>query len=299
MRPKAYSLAVATLTVTVACHDVTGTKPFCVGPRLLFSQSGGPASIQVETANGDGSGQAVLLERTPAAVAAAWSPDGCHIAYTADVKLYVANSDGSNARVVFTGSAPLDYPSWRPDGSQLLVTQGYGFGARVWRVRNDGLAAAPLTSDTLPTWSGSWSSDGTLIAYVRGASKLTTAPMRLVVLNNDGSGAHVVNDSANQGPAWIPGTHRVSYGHYLSPDGSELRSVNADGSDDRHIAGALPNPFDLAWTPAADTLYFVAAGPPSPDFTTHFNIYMVKADGSGFGQVIAGLPTALRPNASR
>jgi hypothetical protein len=32
---------------------------------------------------------------------------------------------------------------------------------------------------------------------------------------------------------------------------------------------------------------------------THWNIYSVKADGSGFGQVIAGQPDVLRPNARR
>ena len=150
-----------------------------------------------------------------------------------------------------------------------------------WRCTRD------LTSDTLPAWSGSWSSDGTLIAYIRGGSSLSTYPTVLVVINADGSAARVVSDSANQGPAWIPGTHRVAYGHYIATpagtNGSELRSVNADGSDDRLIAGGLPNPFDLAWTPAADTLYFVSEGPVSQNFGNSSNIYMVKADGSGFG----------------
>lgn len=290
-------IAVAALAMGAACHDATGPKRSCSGPRLLFAQTGGSSAIQVETANGDGSGVAVLVQTTPGAGAGVWSPDGCQIAYTAELKLFVANGDGSNAKAIFTGSAPLDYPAWRPDGKQLLVTQGYGFGAHVWRVRRDGSSAAPITSDTRPTWSGTWSSDGSFIAYVRGASTTNTSPMQLVVINDNGTAPRVVSDSANQGPAWIPGTHRVTYGHYVVTNGSEVRAVNADGSDDRLLAGGLPNPLDLAWTPRADTLYFVAPGPPTPDFVQHFNIYMVKSDGSAFAQVIAGEPSALRPNA--
>ena len=289
------TLSIAVMALFGACHDATGPHRTCAGPQLLFTETGGISAVEIETANGDGGGRAVLVQTQPGAGAAAWSPDGCHIAYTADVKLFVANADGSNAHVIYSGQTPLDYPAWRPDGRELLFTAGY----RVWRINSNGSAARPLTTDSIPTWSGSWSSDGALIAYVRAPSAGYTWPWRLVVINDDGSGMHVVTDSVNQGPAWVPGTHRISYGHYLSDTTSELREINADGSDDNLIAGGLPNPFDLAWTPAGDTLYFVAPGQPSPDFQSTWNIYSVRADGSGFGEVIAGEPMTLRPNVRR
>jgi hypothetical protein len=299
------ALCMTLLVFSGACHDMTGPKRSCKGAQLLFSQTGFPSGSQVETANGDGSGQA-LLQTNPGARAAAWSPDGCLIAYTANTQLFIANADGSNAHVIYTGAAAqdvLDYPSWHPDGRVLLFTKGYGFGARVWRIRRDGLLAAPLTSDTVPTWSASWSSDGKLVAYVRAAGKTSTAPMRLVVIDMDRKVSRIVSDDANLGPAWIPGMHRVTYGHSIATpsgtNGGELRSVNADGTDDRLIAGALSYPFDLTWTSAGDTLYFVAPGAITQNFESTSNVYLIKADGSGFAEVIAGNPSALRPNARR
>ena len=295
----------AILMLAGACHDTTGPKRSCKGAQLLFSQTGGPSGIHVETANGDGSGQ-TALPTTPGARAAVWSPDGCLIAYTANTQLFLANADGSNAHTIYTGAAAqdvLDYPSWHPDGRALLFTKGYGFGARVWRIRSDGLLAAPLTSDTVPTWSGSWSSDGKLIAYIRAASKTSTSPMQLVVIDIDGKASRIVSDDANPGPAWIPGMHRVAYGHNVATpsgtNGGELRSVNADGTDDRLIAGGSPYPFDLTWSSAGDTLYFVAPGAVTQNFESTSNVYLIKADGSGLAELIAGTPSALRPNARR
>ena len=287
---------IVAMVAVAGCHDTTGPGQRCSGPRLIYTVTGGASGIQIETANGDGSGRTVLVQTHAGTSSAAWSPDGCRIAYTADVKLFIANADGSNPHVIFTGQAPLDYVSWRPDGFQLLFTQGR---SHVWRIQSNGSFASPLTNDTLATWSASWSSDGALIAYARSPSSGNTSPMRLVVIKNDGSAATIAKDSINEGPAWVPGTHRVAYGRYVTPTTSELRTVGADGSDDRLLAGGLPNPFDLAWTPGGDTLYFAAPGPASPDFMTHFNIYLVKSDGSGFGQVIAGEPDAMRPNARR
>lgn len=294
------TVIVATTAVIAACRDGTGPTRNCAGPRLIYTETGGTSGVQIETANGDGSGRSVLLQTHSGASAAAWSPDGCQIAYTANFQLFIANADGSNARAIFTGQSTLDYPAWRPGGRELLFVQGAGFGSAVWRIHNDGSFARPLTTDTVPTWSASWSSDGALITYVRSPSKTNTSPFRLVVVNDNGGVPHVVVDSVNQGPAWVPGTHRIAYGHYdATSTASELRTVGADGSDDRLLAGGLPYPFDLTWTPGGDTLYFAAPGPPSPDFMTHWNIYSVKADGSGFGQVIAGQPDVLRPNARR
>jgi hypothetical protein len=56
------------------------------------------------------------------------------------------------------------------------------------RIYADGSSARPLTNDSLVSWSGSWSSDGAFVAYARAASSVfLSAPVRLVVLNDDGS----------------------------------------------------------------------------------------------------------------
>ena len=77
----------------------------------------------------------------------------------------------------------------------------------------------------------------------------------------------------------------MSTDHNWGPRVDLFFEVNADGTDDRPIAGGLPNPFDLAWVPAGDTLYFVVEGP-SPDIQLRWDIYVVRADGSARGEVV-------------
>jgi Tol biopolymer transport system component len=51
--------------------------------------------------------------------AAAWSPDGTHVAYANRTGLYLADADGSNSRLLFQSPGTPENLRWSPDGRRL------------------------------------------------------------------------------------------------------------------------------------------------------------------------------------
>ena len=294
------SAAVTVLWLSLGCHsDATGPHQSCSGPRLLYTELSDAGSTTIVAANGNGSGHIVILPTGVGATVATWSPDGCRIAYVAGQKLYLANADGSGATPIYTSPAGIDYPSWSPDGRQLLFVQAPGLGARIWRVNADGSSAGALTADSVTMISPSWSSDGTLIAFGRSMSKLQTVPYELVVVNANGANPRVVATNVGQGAAWTPGAHRLAYVTPSIVGGFELRTIAADGSDDRFVVALTYSAFDLAWAPAGDSLFFAAVAPTNSPPGTSWNLDVVASDGNGAHQIVAGAPFVMRPSVRR
>lgn len=294
------SSAVTILCLSLGCHsDATGPRQSCSGPRLLYTELTNAGSTTIAAANADGSGHTVIVPTSVGATVATWSPDGCRIAYVAGRQLYLANADGSGATPIYTSPTGMDYPSWSPDGRQLLFVQAPGLGARIWRINVDGSAPAALTGDTVTMISPTWSSDGTLVAFGRSMSTFQTVPYELVVVNANGTNPRVVATNVGQGAAWAPAAHRLAYVTPSIVGGFELRTVAADGGDDRFIVALTYSAFDLAWAPAGDSLFFAAVAPVSTPPGTSWNLDVVGSDGSGPHQIVAGAPFVLRPSVRR
>ena len=290
----------AVVSLSLGCHsDATGPRQRCSGPRLLYTERTQSGSNTIVAANGDGSGRAVIVPTSVGATAAAWSPDGCRIAYSAAQTLYLANADGSEATPIFTSPAGIDYPVWSPDGHQLLFVQAPGIGARIWRINIDGTSPALLTADSVTMISPSWSSDGTLIAFGRSMSKFQTTPYELVVVSSSGTNPRVVATNVAQGAAWTPAVHRLAYATPSIVGGFELRTVSADGTDERYVTNMAHSMFDMAWAPAGDSLFFAVVAPISSPPGTSWNLDVIGSDGNGLRQIVAGAPFVLRPSVRR
>lgn len=290
----------AIFALSLGCHsDSTAPRQQCSGVRLLYTERTQSGSVTIVAANGDGSGRSVVLPSDVGATAATWSSDGCRIAYVAGQRLYLANADGSGAIPIYTAPAPLDYPSWSPDGHQLLFIQAPGLGARVWKINADGSSPTPLTGDTVTMISPSWSSDGTLIVFGRSMINFQTAPYELVVVSSSGTDARVIATNVAQGPAWVPGAHRLAYATTSIVGGFEIRTVAADGGDDRFVLATTYSAFDMAWAPAGDSLFFAAVEPTSSPPGTSWNLDVVASSGNGRHQIVAGAPFVLRPSVRR
>jgi Tol biopolymer transport system component len=109
----------------------------------------------------DGSGLKILATD---AVAAAWSPDGKHIAFgsykdTPGVReIYVMNADGSNPVNITKNPADDNNPAWSPDGTKIAFTSDRDGNLEIYVMNADGTDPVDLTNNPGYDFSPSWSS---------------------------------------------------------------------------------------------------------------------------------------------
>jgi hypothetical protein len=189
----------------------------------------------------------------------AWSPDGTKIAYTrilndgplglgllptADKDIYIMNADGSNNHLIAGGNQDQHDAHWSPDGTKLAITregESIPFGDVVLINSQTGAFIDNLTvAGTFagePLFGGgdpSWSPDGSLIAYFKATGPLLSSPMRLFVMNADGTNKRFI-----QTPGLVavhPNWGRVHDGG-LTTANNQLWSQNSTGILDSSESG--------------------------------------------------------------
>jgi hypothetical protein len=207
------------------------------GTLIAFARSG-----DLWVANADGSGQR-RLDSTPnvAEWGPSWSPDGQVLVYSARVgekrqiravrlptgpSLRVASSNAEEWGAVYSGSGRLAFVSSRGGTPAVYVS------------RTDGThpAAFAVTPPEVPPTDVrdlAWSPDDKRLAYTREAEDGTTA---LVVDDGTTQVDLTLTPAQDEHPTWSPTGSRIAY-----DDGDgHLRSVAADGTDQRELGGGRP-----------------------------------------------------------
>jgi Tol biopolymer transport system component len=271
------------------------------GSRIAFSsvRTGHP---EIFVMNSDGSNQRQLTTTsTPnGSNAPFWYPDGSRIAFASDrngkTQVYSMRPDGSDVRQLTTPNGAQfpdsNVPVISPDGTKIAFWSGierqYG---QVWVMDPDGGNRRVLSDCPPPTNcdNPAWSPDGRQILFEtnRNGPRVETW-----VMNADGSdqrmllpfgyGAGRLPWSSNR-----PSTSQGRIAYADRPDGtpgpdatgSQIFTVDSNGSDRRQITNTANGNSLPAWSPDGKTLAFVSGRSGSPE------IWTIAADGSTAKQI--------------
>ncbi|HEY7668690.1 MAG TPA: hypothetical protein VIE12_11280, partial [Actinomycetota bacterium] len=161
------------------------------GGTIAFTIQHGPGS-RIATIGVDGSGLRLLTPEGISAVWPRWSSDGRRLLFFrvrphGNLILMVMDADGTGARPVPGPRTPDGQPpDLSPDGSTVLYTSRLRIQYDLATVPVAGGRSHRLTDSVLVfEGSGTWSPDGTRIAYER----LVSGRHEIWLMNVDGTGA--------------------------------------------------------------------------------------------------------------
>jgi TolB protein len=176
--------------------ELTGTEEAVSGmPQTLdWSPDGedivfvAPCGLYVKRADGSGAPRKLVsgeAKENRCPTAPAWAPNGKEIAFVKAGNLYVMNVRGEGGKLhmqklIDDRAEPVNYPAWSPDGTEVAFNNG---GFTIYKADTDNSKATSLAPGFAPTWSP----DGEHIAYTAYSDSAATGPLKLYVMNPDGS----------------------------------------------------------------------------------------------------------------
>jgi TolB protein len=314
-RPSPRRPAVAALAFVVAAAGLAlAVRAFRTGdgPRppagymnglIAFSRAGPESGLYVM--NPDGTG-VMRLSSEPGDTDAAWSPDGSRIAFVrfsgGEAGIYVMNADGTEVRRLTDGDSDGG-PAWSPDGSRIAFARETRPGdadvgnADIYLADADGTNVVRLTDDPVMEFTPSWSPDGSRIAFVGhdlASGGQPPSPVRLYVMNADGTEVRALGPENVAQPAWSPDGSQIAF---VDTETGSIMAIRPDGSEERRIidvaeiVGGVGLVYSPTWAPDGTKIAFMA-GPDATD--TH--IYVVDRDGSDLTQLTHGQAADAEPS---
>jgi Tol biopolymer transport system component len=189
------------------------------GNRLIFIAAGG-FNDTLKISSIDGSNGIVLGLTSERYVA--FSPDGSRVAFYQEnakesgYRLVLAQTDGSHSTPItprIEAGMPLQI-SWSPDGTRLLFAAEDSSDLEsstsdLFVINADGTGMQNLTNDSLDQICGTWSPDGSKIAYTQGPGTYD-----LWIMNADGSGRKVLvggTTGAEFYPEWSTDSRKILF----------------------------------------------------------------------------------------
>ncbi len=243
-----------------------------------------------------------------------WAADGHVGAAGPDVDYEIAliNLDGTNFEPLTSDGRQKFLPHFSPDGRKILYTKfiAGGFGSReaVSEVAVFDLASGRETLVTSggDNGYGTWSPDGSRIAYLRAArlGRVSTQPTILMTIDADGGNPEAVGGASGAPDDWVWGDIAWSSEDWIlfvvgqtvdggfcnsrvdkiRPDGSARTKVTDGGTDCTPPGKEAIGDADPGWSSDGATIYssrglaLVPAGLPASSLVTERKLYAFSSD---------------------
>ncbi len=182
------------------------------GRQLVFEHASfGQCCTNIWRINADGAGLHELTAFSMETFAAepAYSPDGRWIAFQQFPNgarlsaIVVMRADGTEMRQVTPISMDAAHPEWSPDGSRIIFNNDFTLNVGdIFTIRPDGTGVKRLTNVTPlgeADFRPDYSPNGKKIVFDQ---LIPGQPLQVLVMNADGSRAHVINNSNAFAPDW-------------------------------------------------------------------------------------------------
>lgn len=246
------------------------------GSKIAF-QSNRSGDMEIFVMNTDGSNLQQLTHSGGFDGGPIWSPDGKKIVFPSerdqDPEIYIMDADGTNQKRLTNTPGDDSHPHWFPDGSRIVFN-------------------SPRTSPDLKAdWGKQWheifsmKTDGSDVKQITSFKTVCTYPS----VSPDGK--KIAFRRVTDGPAF-----NWDLSSNVNNRNSEVFVMDLDGKNVINLSNSPSFDGWPWWSPDGTRIVFSSnrAGPANSG-----QLYVVKADGTGFSQLCDFPDSLVQPNWSR
>lgn len=183
--------------------------------------------------------------------------------------IWVIDPDGSGLADLTNTTASDSIPAWSPNGRKIV----YSSSGNIYVMNEDGSDQTPITN-TGRDFEPDWSPDGSKIVF---SSNLGGSPLRIHVIDVDGSGRTALTQGEGRDPVWAPDGSKIAFNSGLNGDPNQptqIYTMNPDGSEQTRLTFNAGQNAWPDWSPDSKQIVFDG----DPDGNAE--IYSMNRDGT-------------------